>query len=79
MIMTIISYGYMKMGIMLDYEDNTIQEPTRGNHFAPDYIYDSRDGWRVAFGLTAFDSSSDPAPMDATYGTINAYVKTWGE
>ena len=42
-------------------------------------MYDSRDGWRVAFGLTAYDSSSDPAPFDETYGTVGAYIKTWGE
>lgn len=79
MIATIVSYGYMKAGIMLNFKDNTIQEPTQDNYFAPDYVYDARDGWRVAFGLTAFDSSSDPAPFDDTYGTVGAYIKIWGE
>ena len=64
---------------MLSYKDNTIQEPTQDNYFAPDYVYDARDGWRVAFGLTAYDSSSDPAPFDDTYGTVGAYIKIWGE
>ena len=40
---------------MLNFRDNTIQEPTQEDYFAADYVYDARAGWRVAFGLTAYD------------------------
>ena len=79
MIAIIIAYGYMKIIIMIEYQDNKIQEPTKNDYFSPDFIYDGRDGWRVAFGITAFDNSSDEAPFDETYGTLGAYQKIWGE
>lgn len=75
----IAAYGYIKAETMLVFGDNIIQEPIWPHYFAEDFIYDSRDGWRVAFGLTAYDSSSDPAPFDATYGHLKAYQKIWGE
>jgi len=59
MVFVLAAYGFYKGGIMLDYLDNTIQEPTSYNYYASDYTYDSRDGFRIAFGLTAYDSSSD--------------------
>lgn len=49
------------------------------NYFGPDFIYDERDGWKVAFGITAYDRSSDSAPFDDSYGTLGAYEKIWGE
>jgi len=58
---------------MLGYKDNTIQEPTSYNYFASDFTYDSRDGFRVAYGLTAYDSSSDSTPFDATFGEVGAF------
>ena len=64
---------------MLNFQDNQIQQPKQESYFDGDYVYDSRDGWRVAFGLTAYDSSSDSTPFDESYGTVNAYIKTWGE
>ena len=63
---------------MLNFEDNSIQEPMQENYFAADYVYGSRDGWRVAFGLTSYDSSLEEQ-LDESYGTVNAYIKTWGE
>ena len=79
MISILIAYGYMKAVIMFDYLDNKIQEPTQNNYFAPDFIYDERDGWKIAFGITAYDRSSDSAPFDDSYGTLGAYEKIWGE
>ena len=35
-------------------------------------------GWRVAFGLTAYDSNSDPTPLDDTIGKLTVYQKEWG-
>jgi len=35
-------------------------------------------GWRVGFGLTAYDSSSDPTPLDDTIGKLAVYQKEWG-
>lgn len=79
MMTILIAYGYMKAVIMIDYLDNKIQEPTKNNYFGPDYIYDGRDGWRVAFGITAYDSSSDQAPFDDSFGSLGAFEKIWGE
>ena len=79
MVIIIFLYAYMRGEIMLNYGDNTIQEPVTENYFDKDYIYDTRDGFRVAFYLTAYDSTSDQAPLDDSYGQVNAYLKTWGE
>ena len=73
MIFILIAYGYMNAVIMIEYMDNTIQEPIKNNYFGPDFIYDERDGWKVAFGITAYDSSSDSTPFDDSYGTLAAY------
>ena len=78
MILIIVLYAYMKAGIMLNYEDNTIQEPSTKNYFPFDYVYDSKDGWRVAFALVAYDSSSDPRPLDESFGKLTASLKKWG-
>ena len=64
---------------MLNYLDNTIQEPTKDNYFPSDYIYNSSEGFRVAFALIAYDSSSDPRPFDESFGKLGAYIRTWGE
>ena len=64
---------------MLLYKDNTIQEPLKVNYFAHEHIYDSRDGWRVAFGLASFDAESDQRPFDESFGSISAAIKIWGE
>ena len=73
MIAIIAAYAAMKGKIMMNYEDIIIQEPLRSNAHGPEYTYDARDGWRVAFGVTAYDSSSDPTPFDDSYGTMGAY------
>lgn len=49
------------------------------NHFGADYIYNSSDGFRVAFALVAYDSSSDSTPLDASFGSVGAWLKIWGE
>ena len=59
MIFILVSYGWMKASIMMNYDDNTIQEPSTKNYFPIDYEYTAKDGWRVAFALTAYDSSGD--------------------
>ena len=79
MVTILIGYGVLKAQIMLEYRENTIQEPIEPNYFGNDFVYSSKDGWHVAFGLTAYDSSSDPAPFDDTYGKLRAYTKIWGE
>jgi hypothetical protein len=33
----------------------------------------------LAFGLTAYDGSSDATPFDKTFGTLKAKLKIWGE
>ena len=49
------------------------------NFYEYDYEYDSSDGMQIAFGLTAYDSSSDQTPFDKSFGTLDAYQKVWGE
>ena len=79
MIVIMLLFGSMKLIVMAEFKDNTIQEPIKLNHFPFTYVYDDRDGFHIAFGLTAYDSSSDPTPFDATFGEIAAYQKVWGE
>ena len=79
MIVIVVLYGFMKAEIMLNFLDNTIQEPSKSNYFPSDYIYNSSDGFRVAFALVAYDSSSDARPFDETFGSFGAYLKIWGE
>lgn len=79
MVVIILLYSYMKAIVMFNHLDNKIQEPTISNFFDSNFVYDTRDGWRVAFGLTAYDNMSDQAPFDETYGRLNAYQKIWGE
>lgn len=79
MVSVLIAYAVFKAQIMFLYRENTIQEPIEPAYFGPDFVYDSRDGWRVAFGLTAYDSSSDPTPFDDSFGKLLAYTKIWGE
>ena len=78
LVLLVIQFG-VKAKIMIRYQDNTIQQPTRENHYASDHIYTSSNGWRTAFGITHYDQSSDPTEFDESYGTVNAYIKTWGE
>ena len=73
MISIIFSYTYMKATVMFEYLDNTIQEPTRQNYFGPNFEYDGRDGWRVAFGITGYGSEIDNSPLDESIGTLGAY------
>ena len=75
----IFGYAVMKGEIMINYKDINIQEPTMSNYYGPEFTYNGRDGWRIAFGLTAYDDSSDPDVFDESYGTIGAFSKVWGE
>ena len=79
MLAILVSQVVTKTQTMLNFEQNQIQEPKQESYFDADYVYNARDGWRVAFGLTAYDSNSDNATLDESYGTVNAYIKTWGE
>ena len=69
----------MKADIMVNYLDNTIQEPVESKYFDIDYTYGNQDGWRVAFGITAYDKNSDQRPFTDKFGTLKAYTKIWGE
>lgn len=48
-------------------------------YFPIDYRYGQKDGWRIAFNLVAYDSSSDQTPFADDFGTVDAYLKIWGE
>ena len=48
------------------------------SHFTQDEEFTSEvDGIMFAFGITAYDSNQEIIE-DPTYGTLNAYYKTWG-
>ena len=79
MVTIMILYGIMKIIVMAEFKDNTISEPIKHNYFPMTYEYDDRDGFNIAFGLTAYDSTSDPTPFDESFGVLTAYQKVWGE
>jgi len=80
MMMILGFYASWKFQIMVNYENNSIQTPREINYFQSDYIYHgSEDGWRVAFNLVAYDSSSDMDPLTASYGKLKAAEYIWGE
>ena len=64
---------------MLEYLNNTISEPVAQNFYPNDFVYTDKDGWRVAFGLVAYDSSAQEGAFDKSYGEIAAWQKIWGE
>ena len=78
MVCILVLYGVWKGQIMVEYLDNTIQEPTMKNYFDASYTYDNRHGWQVAFGLTAYDKNSDQTPFDDSFGKLKAGLKVWG-
>ena len=79
MMALLVTQVVSKTQTMINFEDNQIQTPRQEGYFPADYVYDARDGWRIAFGLTAYDQSSDDPAFDESYGNVSAYIKTWGE
>ena len=75
--MTLLAlYAWYKGTIMLDYMDNSIQEPTRKDYFDANFTYDGRDGMNFAFGLTSYDGDEDEE-LDPSYGRLVAYQWGW--
>ena len=70
MVLIIILYAVFKMGVMLNYLDNTLQEPKQDNYFDLDFVYTSDSNWKIGFGLVAYDSSSDPTPLRDSIGRL---------
>ena len=64
---------------MLNYLDNTIQQPIQKNYYDIDYEYDSSGGLHIAFGVVSFDSGLDAKPFSDKIGKLKAYQKIWGE
>ena len=79
MILILVLYGYLKVDTMVNYKGNKMSEPLSPGYYSNDYKFGRSTGWNVAYGLTAYDSSSDPTPFDRSYGEIGAYMKVWGE
>lgn len=63
---------------MVLYQDVTIMQPDYNNYFGSEFLFDSSYGWKVAFGLTAYDGGVDKEPLDPRMGTLKAYQKIWG-
>lgn len=70
MVFIIAGYAGLKANVMLDYLNNTIQEPIEENYFGLDFIYTSDEGWKLGFALVAYDSSSDQTPFTKEYGKL---------
>jgi len=68
-----LAYGSFKMSMMVSYEQASIQMPDFKGHFESDYSLEPELGWNVAFGLTAYDSSSSPEPLSSKYGKLTAF------
>ena len=64
---------------MLNYLDNTIQEPVQKNFYDIDYEYGSSQGFQIGFGVVSFDSGLDAKPFSDKFGKLKAYQKIWGE
>ena len=79
MMFILFAYGGFKTQIMVKYEDVTIMQPDYNNYFDSEFLFDSSYGWKVAFGLTAYDGGLDKEPIDPRFGELKAYQKIWGE
>ena len=80
MISILVFYANWKFTIMINYENNSIQTPREINFFESEYVYRGEEnGWRVAFNLIAYDSSSDQDPISEAYGNMYAAEYIWGE
>ena len=75
----LIAYGSYKTKNMLEYSHMDVTTPDAKNYFDSSKKFDMELGWRVGFGLTAYDSNSDPTPLDDTIGKLSAYQKEWGQ
>ena len=72
-------YGSFKTVSMVEYDTVHIMQPNQAGYFQDDYAFDlQKYGWNVAFGLTAYDSSSSQIPLDPSYGRLVAFQKSWG-
>ena len=79
MVFLLMAYGAFKTSVMISYEQVNIQQPDFKGHFSLEEPFDHDLGWRIAFGFTAYDSSSMPEPLTDSYGKLTAYQKVWGE
>ena len=77
MMIILLSQLASKAEIMLAYKESNIQQPVIQNFFSPRDFYTSKDGWRVAFGLSAFDEWANTEKFDESYGSIHAYKASW--
>mmetsp|Transcript_6905 Transcript_6905/g.8258 ORF Transcript_6905/g.8258 Transcript_6905/m.8258 type:complete len:112 (+) Transcript_6905:128-463(+) len=80
MTMVLLFYASWKFNIMINYENNSVQMPKEINHFPSSFVYKAnQDGWRLAFNLVGYDSSTDQDPMNEAYGNVYAAELIWGE
>lgn len=72
-----VFYGTIQLIKLFNFGEPAIMESVRDSYFDTDHIFSSDEGLMVAFGLTAYDSNTEPIE-DPTYGKLRAYYKTWG-
>ena len=70
-------YSGLQYQRLVRFEEPQIMTSTRDSYFSTDYEFTTEDGLMIAFGLTSYDGNPEPID-DPTYGTLNAYYKSWG-
>ena len=72
-----LSYAYIKFGILRQRSDTTVLISDIENHYSQDDILSAEIGFNVAFGLSYFDGSSEFIE-DPDYGVLKAKYRQWG-
>lgn len=79
MAIILISYGSFKSKLMVEYAMVHIQQPHLPSYFESNHSFErSKHGWNIAFGITAYDSTSSQIPLDDSYGRLVALERSWG-
>ena len=68
----LLTYAGIKMGIMLEFGDNIVQEPHIENFFDKEFSFNTAKGFELAFTVSAYNDSEQGDPLDDSYGKIVA-------
>ena len=73
----LIFYGSIQMQRLVVFGETVVTMSVKDSFFTPDDTITSEEGFKLAFGLTAYDSNQE-AIDDPRYGRINAKYVSWG-
>ena len=74
---TVLAYSVWKVSIMVQRKDTTIITTESVLHFGEDDYFDSKRGFNVAVGFTAFDNEQEWS-LDPAYGELVFNARYWG-